>query len=459
MKKIILIALVFANSIYTFSQTNIGDSVMAVSIFSKALTDDWAINSLEQLVTKYPYRLCGSKAVSGALIWSEKTLKEIGADTVFRQNLKVLHWDRGEKEIGFIESKTFGKNKINICAIGGSIGTQNNGIVANVIEVKDFDELIKLGKDKISGKIVFFNRAMDPTLYNTFPAYGGAVNQRSRGASEAAKYGAVAVIVRSMTLATDTFPHTGVMRYDTNFIKIPAFCISTFHANKLSEQLKKDNNLSLFLKSDCKMLPEENSYNVIAEIKGSDYPNEFITMGGHIDSWDITPGANDDGSGIIHSMEVLKLFKDLGIKPKHTIRIVMFIDEEMDQRGAKKYLETANKNNEKHIAALESDAGGATPMGISINASDTVYNKVLKWSYLFNNYGIFQFVKGYSGVDISPLKSKGVPLFDIIPDSQRYFDYHHSANDTFNKVNNRELQLGSASYALLIYLIDKYGFK
>jgi len=457
MKKITLVTFLIVNSIYTFSQTNISDSAMAVSIFSKALTDDWAIQNLEKLVTKYPYRLCGTKAVSDAVDWSEKTLKELGADTVFRQNLKVLHWERGEKETGIINSKTFGKEKVNVCAIGVSIGTEVKGVNAQVVEVQDFDELNKIGKENIKGKIVFFNRAMDSKFYNTFPAYGGAVNQRSRGASEAAKYGAIAVIVRSLTLSTDTFPHTGIMRYDTNYIKIPAFCISTFHANQLSKQLTQDNNLTLFLKSNCKMLSEENSYNVVAEIKGTDYPNEYITMGGHIDSWDITSGAHDDGSGIIHSMEVLKLFKDLGIKPKHTIRIVMFMDEEMDQRGAKKYLEIAIKNNEKHIAALESDAGGATPMGISINASDTVYNKLLEWSYLFEIYGITQIIKGYSGVDISPLKSRGVPLFDIIPDSQRYFDYHHSANDTFDKVNNRELQLGSASYALLIYLIDKYG--
>ncbi len=438
-------------------QTQLNDSVIAASFFSKSLTDDWAINNLEYLVTSFPKRLCGTKAVSEAVKWSEKTLKELGADTIFRQDLMVLHWDRGAQEKGFIESKQFGKNKINVCALGNSVSTVQNGITAEVLEVQNFEELQKLGTENIKGKIVFFNRAMDPKFFYTFQAYGGAANQRTKGASEAAKYGAIAVIVRSLTLSNDTFPHTGVMRYDTNYAKIPAFCVSTFHADQLSNQLKKDSKLKIYLESSCTMLPEEKSCNIISELKGTEFPNEYITIGGHIDCWDNSAGAHDDGSGIIHSMEVLKLFKDLGIKPRHTIRIVMFMDEEMDQRGAKKYAEYAEKNKEKHIAAIESDRGGASPIGFSLDVNDTIYNKVMLWQKLFNNYGFYQFIKGGSGVDIGPLKKFGTPLFAIMPDSQRYFDYHHCANDTFDKVNKRELQLGSAGIALLVYLIDKYG--
>lgn len=438
-------------------QNQQNDSSIADSFFSKALTDDWAINNLEYLVTNFPKRLCGTKAASEALNWSEKTLKEIGADNVFRQELMVVHWDRGAQEKGLIKSELFGKNKINVCALGNSVSTGQNGITAEVIEVQNFEELQKLGAENIKGKIVFFNRAMDPKFFYTFQAYGGAANQRTKGASEAAKYGAIAVIIRSLTLSNDTFPHTGVMRYDTNYAKIPAFCVSTFHADQLSNLLKKDSKLNLYLESSCIMLPEEKSCNVVAELKGSEFPNEYITIGGHIDCWDNSAGAHDDGAGIIHSMEVLRLFKELGIKPKHTIRIVMFMDEEMDQRGAKKYAELVEKNKEKHIAAIESDRGGATPTGFSLDVNDSIYNKVIKWQKLFNNYGYYQFIRGGSGVDIGPLKKFGVPLFAIMPDSQRYFDYHHSANDTFDKVNKRELQLGSAGIALLVYMIDKYG--
>jgi carboxypeptidase Q len=439
------------------SQGPVTDSVICSSFFKKALNDNWAINQLAYLTTNFPYRLCGTKASIDALEWCEKTLKEAGAENIFRQELMVENWDRGSKEKGIIQSSIIGNSTINVCALGNSVATGSNGIMAEVIEVKDFDELKALGTEKVKGKIVFFNRPMDPSFYYTFQAYGGAANQRTKGASEAAKYGATAVIVRSLTLSIDTFPHTGVMRYDTTYTKIPAFCICTVHADMLSEKLKKDPKLNLYLESNCKMLLEKKSYNLVAEIKGSEFPSEYITIGGHIDCWDICEGAHDDGAGIIHSIETLKLFKDMGIKPKHTIRIVMFMDEEMDQRGAKKYAELAEKNNEKHIAAIESDRGGSTPVGFSIDATDSVYKKVITWSKYFNNYGIFQLIRGGSGVDIGPLKKFGVPLFAIMPDSQRYFDYHHSGNDTFEKVNKRELQLGSASIAFLTYMIDKYG--
>lgn len=449
--QIILIIVIFNN--FSVSQSVPDDSVVCSSFFTKALNSDWSYNQLEFLTKNYPERLCGTKTSLEALNWSEKILKEAGADTVYRQELKVLHWVRGPKEKGIIKLKN--KDiKINVCAIGNSIGTGLNGISSEVIEVNDFDELKALGADKIKGKIVFFNRAMDPSFYYTFQAYGGAANQRTRGASEASKYGAVAVIVRSLTLSIDTFPHTGVMRYDTTTSRIPAFCICTQHANELSELLKKEPFLKVYLQSQCESKTEEKSFNVIGELKGSEFPNQYITIGGHIDCWDNCPGAHDDGAGIIHSIEVLRLFNELGIKPRHTIRIVMFMDEEMDQRGAKKYLELAEKNNEIHVAAIESDRGGTTPTGFSADVTDSVFNTLLGWTKHFNRYGMYQFIRGGSGVDIGPLKKLGAHLFAIMPDSQRYFDYHHSGNDTFAQVNKRELQLGSAAIAFLAYLLD-----
>lgn len=446
-----LTAVIICN--FSHSQNIPNDSVICSTFFTKALNSDWSYKQLGYLTKNYPYRLCGTKACLDALDWSEKILKEAGADTIFRQELKVLHWVRGPKEQGkiILRNKQIG---INVCALGNSIGTGSAGITSEVIEVKNFDDLKVLGTEKIKGKIVFFNRAMDPSLYYTFQAYGGAANQRTKGASEAAKYGASGVIIRSLTLATDTFPHTGVMRYDTTVTKIPAFCICTQHANELSEYLKKEPALKLSLQSQCETKPEEKSYNLVAEIKGSEFPDQYITIGGHIDCWDNSPGAHDDGTGIIHTMETLRLFKELGIKPKHTIRFVMFMDEEMDQRGAKKYLESAEKNKEIHIAAIESDRGGTTPTGFSADVPDSVFTKLLEWSKYFNRYGMYQFIKGGSGVDIGPLKKLGTPLFAIMPESQRYFDYHHSGNDTFAQVNKRELQLGSAAIAFLTYLLD-----
>lgn len=438
-----------------FSQVKDSDSVVCSKFFTKALGSNWVHGKLEVLTKYYPSRLCGTQASLGALDWSEKCLIEAGADTVFRQSLLVPSWIRGNPEKAEIIT---GKKseRVTVCTLGNSIGTGKQGITAGVVEVKSLEELASLGKEKVKGKIVFFNLPMDPSHYNTFMAYGGAAWQRTRGAKEAAKYGATAVVVRSLTLATDTFPHTGVMRYDTAIVKIPAFCISTLHADTLSARLRSEPDARLFLYSDCLTLPDTTSYNVIAELKGSIYPEKYITIGGHIDCWDNGPGAHDDGAGIAHTIEALRLFKETGIRPRHTLRFVMFMDEEIDQRGAKKYFELAKTKNEIHVAAIESDAGGTTPIGFSADAPDSVFTKLIEWSTHFKRYGMYQYIRGWSGVDIGPLKKLGTSLFGLMPDSQRYFDYHHSGNDTFNQVNKRELQLGSAAIAFLAYQLDKY---
>jgi hypothetical protein len=253
------------------------------------------------------------------------------------------------------------------------------------------------------------------------------------------------------------------MRYDTTITKIPAAAISTKDANLLSDWLKKDTDLQFHFKMNCKMLPEAESYNVIGEIRGSESPKEIIVVGGHLDSWDIAQGAHDDGTGVMHSIEMMRLIKVLKIVPKHTIRIVLFMDEECAQHGGKKYAavakEKTNAGVEKHIAAIESDEGGFTPFGFSIESSSDTLAMVNKWKNLFLPYGIYNFQKGYSGVDIYFLKGLGCPRIGLNVDSQQYFDYHHSAADSFDKINNRQMQLGSAAVASLVYLIDKYWTK
>jgi hypothetical protein len=457
MKKIIIsFALVFA----LFSaKAQEKDSTVIANFFGEALSDKTAYSNLEYLCTKIGGRICGSPQAAAAVEWAKQLLQQMDLDTVYLQPVMVHHWVRGEKETASVASKVYGSKEVNVCALGESVGTPTDGITAEVIEVKNIDQLKKLGKKQLTGKIVFFNQEMKPTFVNSFEAYGDAVWQRVHGASEAAKYGAVGVLVRSLTLNEDYTTHTGIMRYDTTIAKIPAVAISTKDADMLSEWLKDDYELLFHLKTSCKFLPEVESYNVIAEIKGTVSPNEIITIGGHIDSWDNGQGAHDDGVGVVQTIEVMRLFKEFKIEPKHTIRLVVFMDEECAQRGGKKYASVVKAKNEKQIAAIESDEGGFAPTGFSIESSADTVNMIGKWKNLFLPYGVYNFEQGGSGVDIYYLKGLGFPRLSLTSESQRYFDYQHSEADTFDKVNKREMQMGSASIASLVYLLDIYGIK
>ncbi|HNW74984.1 MAG TPA: M20/M25/M40 family metallo-hydrolase, partial [Bacteroidales bacterium] len=280
---------------------------------------------------------------------------------------------------------------------------------------------------------------------------------RARGALYAAKYGAIGVIVRSATLSHDDYPHTGIQHYADSVMRIPAVAVSTNGADSLSAWLKVDRRLRLFIRTTCMELPETGSFNVIAEIKGTVHPEKIIAFGGHIDAWDLGQGAHDDGAGVVQTMEVLRLFKQLQIKPANTLRLVVFMDEEYAQRGAAAYASAVGIKNELHIAAIESDRGGFTPQGFSIDATDKQVDLIRRWQPLLEPYGFWSFAKGGSGVDIGPLKKYGFPLIALVTDSQRYFDYQHAGSDTFDKISPRELQLGSAGIASLVYLIDKYS--
>ena len=432
------------------------DSVQVKQLFNSALTEGKSYEWLRDLTQNIGSRLSGSEGAAKSVIWGEKLMKEVGLDSVWLQPIMVPHWVRGEKEIANYE---FNGEKINvpICALGGSIATPTNGITAQVIEVKNIEEAKNLG-DKANGKIVFFNGAFDNTLINTFQAYGGCVSQRYGGASIVGKFGAKAVIVRSMTNGIDDYPHTGSMGYGDipKEEYIPAAAISSRAAENLSKHLKENPNLQFYFKQSCKNLPDAPSHNVVGEIKGSEYPDKIMVVGGHLDSWDLGEGAHDDGTGIVQSLEVAYLFKKNNIKPKNTIRIVFFMNEENGLRGATEYARLAKENGELHIGALESDAGGHTPRGFSIDANKRNLQLVQSWKKLLAPYGLHDITAGGGGADIGPLKDDHVTLVGYRPDSQRYFDYHHAATDTFDKVNKRELQLGSASMASIIYLMDKY---
>jgi carboxypeptidase Q len=432
------------------------DSTAIKTLFNSVLTEGKSHEWLRDLTQNIGGRLSGSPEAAKAVIWGEKLMKEVGLDSVWLQPVMVPHWVRGEKEIAEYTTNGLRKN-VPICALGFSIATPKSGILAEVIEVKSLGEAKALGT-KMEGKIVFFNRPFDDTLINTFSAYGGCVDQRVAGAIVCGGFGAKGVIVRSMTNSIDDFPHTGTMSYgDLPQEKyIPAAAISSKAANILSEDLKQNPNLKFYFKQSCATLPDAPSFNVVGEIKGTKTPENIFVVGGHLDSWDLGEGAHDDGAGIVQSLEVAYLFKKNNIKPKNTIRIVFFMNEENGTRGAKKYAELAKLNKETHIGGLESDSGGHTPRGFSIDANTANKTLLQSWKKLLSPYGLHDFKSGGSGADISPLKAENVTLVGYKPDSQRYFDYHHTSRDTFDKVNKRELALGSASMASIVYLMDKY---
>lgn len=455
MKKITLLLLLL--SYYGFSQTT--DEEQIKKIYTSALTDGMAYDWLNYLSNQIGGRLSGSVQAEQAVDYTKKQLDSLSLDRVWLQAVMVPKWVRGTPEFAYLETAPGVTNNLPICALGGSVATPLGGLKANVIEVKGVEELQELGRKKIEGKIVFYNRPMDAGLINTFESYSGCVDQRYSGAEEAAKFGAVGVIVRSMTLRLDDYPHTGSMSYGDTATeqRIPAAAISTNGAEFLSTTLQLNPDIKFYFKQNCKQLDEVQSYNVLGEIKGNTYPDEVIVVGGHLDSWDLGDGSHDDGAGCVQSMEVLRLLKATAYAPKRTIRVVLFMNEENGLRGGKKYAEVARNKKENHVFALESDAGGFTPRGFSFDCSEPDFRRVLSWKPLFEPYQIHSFVKGGSGADIGPLKNGDIVLAGLRPDSQRYFDHHHAENDTFEHVNKRELALGAAAMTSLVYLFDKYG--
>ncbi len=427
------------------------------SIFNEALTDTIAYSQLRYLCKQTRGRLSGSPASLKAIEFTRQALIKAGADTVWLQKVMVPHWERGFENCTAM-SALLGKFELTISTLGLSPGTGENGIESEVIEIHHFDELNVLGRSRIEGRIIFFNRPVDNKLINSFSGYGGAVDQRISGASEASKYGAAAVIVRSVTQALDDFPHTGTTHYSDGVKKIPAVAVSTADAEQLSDWIKKDPSLRVRLLTTCKNLPDTISCNVIGEIRGYEKPDEYITVGGHLDSWDITEGAHDDAGGCIQSIEIIRIFRKLGIKPKRTVRAVMFMNEEISGTGGRAYAEEAGKRGEIHYAALESDRGVMSPRGFGFDTSGERLEKLISLAKYFAPFNIRDFDPGGGGSDIAPLKALGTLLIGYIPDSQRYFWYHHSANDTFEQVNIRELQMGSAAIASLVYLIDLFDY-
>ncbi len=440
------------------AQAQMLDTLTVKKIFNEALTSGQAYPNLRYLCKTIGPRLSGSANAQKAVEWGQALMTKYGFDTVYLQPVMVPHWVRGRAEKAYmvIDGKRF---EVPVAALGGSIATPEKGIQAGIIEVKSLDDVKKLKPEEIKGKIIFYNGPMNPENINPFMSYGAAVGQRGRGAIEAAKLGAVAAIVRSMTTEIDNYPHTGAMRYDDAVAKIPAACISTLAAEQLSSALKTKAKIEFLLIQNCETLPDVPSYNVVGEIRGSLFPKEIITCGGHLDSWDLAEGAHDDGAGVVQSIEALRLIKSLGIKPKRTIRAVLFMNEENGLRGGVEYAEQANALKENHIAALETDEGGFSPRGFGIACKPEVFKKFEAMQPFWATFGLGEIHNYGGGADIGPLEKffPNMPMVGLYPDAQRYFDVHHTALDVFELVNRRELHLGAASMAAMLYVISEQG--
>lgn len=456
MKKQLLIAAFGLVSISVKAQNE--DSLFIRRLADEVLLNSTAYENLRVLTKTIGGRLAGSPQMVKAEQWGAQALKTAGADAVVLQECMVPHWVRGGKDLAWALTGAKGSRKnLDIIALGNSVGSLK-ALQAPVIEVASFDDL-EQKRDQVKGKIVFYNYKFNPTYVRTFQAYSEASQYRGQGPSRAAKYGAVGVIVRSMSHSVDNNPHTGATRYADSLPKVPAVAIGLRDADWLSSQLK-NGAVQVGLHTHGKMLPDTVGHNVIGELKGTEFPNEYITVGGHLDSWDNCEGAHDDGAGCVQTIEILRAMKALGYKPKRTIRFVLFTNEENGLRGGTRYADEAKAKGEKHVFALESDAGGFTPRGFGFTVSDGQYKKIQAWEALLAPYGASELSRGGGGADIGPLnKALGTAVAGLQPDSQRYFDYHHARNDTFEAVNKRELELGAVNMAALIYLVDKYGLQ
>ena len=431
------------------------DQDVATRLVQTGLREQGAYTTLEKLLSVGP-RLTGSAQADAAVRLMAEHMTALGFEKVRTEPVTVGHWVRGAVEEGRILPTGSGAIPVKVRAIGNSIATPPGGLTAGIVEVRSIAEAERLG-DRARGKIVFYNGAMDPTPLDTFSAYGGAVSQRSLGAFAAAKVGAVAAVVRSISTAVNDDPHTGTMDDGPPVPKIPAVTISTAAADRLDALLRSDPDARLFIRTSCATLPPVLSHNVMGELTGSGKPDEVIVVGGHIDSWDLSVGAHDDGSGCAQAIEAVRLLRELGLRPKRTIRVVLYMDEENGGTGGRDYARSDARKAERHIAAIESDRGGFLPLGFGVSATGETLARIRGWEPLMQRVGLQWIRPGGGGVDIGPLAESGTILIALVPDSQRYFDVHHSGIDTIDKVNPRELQLGANAMALMAWLLSEEG--
>ncbi len=412
-------------------------------IIGAALTSDKAYARLAYLTDHIGHRLSGSKALERAIDWAIAEMKSDGLDNVRAEKVLVPHWVRGEESLELISPAP---RKLTMLGLGNSVATPAEGIAAEAVVVRSFGELDAMG-EQVRGKIVVYNVP--------FTNYGATVSYRSSGASRAARYGAVAALVRSITPVSLQTPHTGAMIYDENQPKIPAAAITIEGAELLQRMSDRGERLTLRLKMEARFLPDVESANVVAEIKGSEKPDEIVLIGGHLDSWDVGQGAHDDGGGCIIAWEAVRLLKELGLRPRRTIRVVLYTNEENGLRGANAYRDTHRAELSKHILAIESDSGVYRPLGIGLAASAPPQARanLLEIARLLAGIDADQIAANGGGADISAIMREGVVGANLNVDGSHYFDIHHTAADTLDKIDPKNLSLCVAAMAVVAYTV------
>jgi len=433
------------------------------SLFDSSLLDGQSWPLLTALCKEAGHRLTGSEGAAKAVLLTRKQMLHMGYDSVWLQPVQVPVWKRGAAERAKLLVSSAGQGRIKkedhldlaVLALGGSVATPMGGLRAEVLEVGSLEELKELPHHQVRGKVVFINQKMDARYINTFESYSHCASIRVQGAVEAAQKGALAVLVRSLTLSIDSFPHTGMMVYRDSIPRIPAAAVSTLHAEYMHKQMTQGKKLEVELVLNCSNHPDTLSYNVVGQINGSLYPERYITLGGHLDSWDVGEGAHDDGAGCVHSMEAARLLMVCGYRPRHSIRTILYMNEENGMRGAREYARLARENQEVHLASIESDRGGFSPREFHVEADSQRIADLQPMLGVLMDYGIHRIRKGGSGADVGQMRDQCALLMGFVPESQRYFDYHHARTDVLESVNRRELELGSAALAALLYLLDR----
>jgi carboxypeptidase Q len=421
---------------------------MLEAFLDEGLPRGKAFGLLEQLCAVAPHRLSGSEGSARAVEWGLATMQLLGFENVRLEPVVVPRWERGDiEELVVVEPAEHAGEALALLALGGSVGTSGGGLEGDVVVVTSFEEL-STRTEEVRGKLVLFNRPMDPRQLDPFAAYGGAVSQRTRGADEAAAHGALAALVRSMTLSHDDEPHTGAMRYGDAVERIPGAALSTNACDRIAQWIAAGKRVRLRLRLSCRTGEPVQSHNVVGEIVGRERPDEIVVIGGHLDAWDVGQGAHDDGAGCIHVLEAGRLIARAGStlgRPRRTVRCVLFMNEENGLAGGEAYRDTHLSALARHVLAIESDRGGFLPLGYSTDAEGEVR------AFLEGLWGGPPSARG-GGADISPLAASGVTLAGLYPSPQSYFDVHHSRHDVVATVSPRELQLGAIVLASMAWL-------
>jgi hypothetical protein len=415
-------------------------------LIDMGLAGDGAYRKLAWLTDRIGPRLSGSENLNKAIAWCTEEMKRDGLDQVWTEKVMVPHWERGEIS-GTILAPV--EHPLVMLALGMSDGTPPDGITAEVVEVSSLDEAKALG-ERGRGKIVLFNKKIYPNG-GEGRGYGTGASLRYSGASAAAKVGAVGMLIRSLATADFRLPHTGAMGYEDGVPRIPAAAISPEDAELIHRFLAAGETVKVTFRQTCRNLPDAQSANTIGEVRGKEKPDEVVVFGGHLDSWDVGTGAQDDGAGVAISMEAIRLIKALGIAPKRTIRAVLFTNEENGLRGGKAYAEGHAADLPRHVAALESDSGGARPLGFGVSAGPGGVDIVRKLAAPLAAFAADDVREGGGGADISPMADKGVPMLGLRQDTTHYFDIHHTTADTLDKVDPHDLAMNATAMAVMAW--------